>query len=73
MKWPWQKKPVVPQGVAIEFRNGDVMPCEIFYVGKVGRFHTWEITEQVEVHEIRRLIVNGGMPLNTAIRAQGKF
>lgn len=73
MRWPWQKKPVVPQGVAIEFRNGDVMGCEIFYVGKIGGFYTWEITQQVDVSEIKRLIVEGGMPVNTAIRAQGKY
>lgn len=73
MKWPWRKKPVVPQGVAIAFRNGDVMACEIFYVGKVGGFHTWEITETVDVMEIERLIVEGGMPENTAIRANGRL
>lgn len=71
MRWPWQK-PIEPQGVALEFRNGDVMPCEIFYVGKVGGFHTWEITQKVvNVHDIKRLIVDGGMPDRTAIRVNG--
>lgn len=70
MKWPWQKRPKMPQGVSIEFRNGDVMPCEIFYVGKIGGFHTWEITAQLDVMEIKRLIVDV-MPAKTAIRAQG--
>lgn len=70
MRWPWQK-PEEPIGVAIEFRNGDVMTCEIFYVGKIGGFYTWEITERVEVHEIKRLIVESGMPDRTAIRVNG--
>lgn len=70
MRWPWQK-PVMPQGVAIEFRNGDVMACEIYYVGKIGGFYTWEITAQIDVMDIKRLIVEGGMPKNTAIRAMG--
>ena len=74
MRWPWQKKPVAPEGVALKFQSGEVVPCELFYVGKIEGVHTWEITMQIEdVREIHSLVVPGGMPPGTAIRAKGRL
>lgn len=74
MKWPWQKRPTPPQGVALRFTNGDVVPCEVFYVGKIEGLHTWEITMEIpNVVTIDRLIVEGGIPEGTAIRAKGRI